>query len=114
MRTSRADVSRCPALPLPTWQLLEEVSASAPELRGVPPPCTIHRLLEFVPRADSAAAAAADAGAAGGAAGAADAAALSWEGRFARNEQARPRGPHSDCLICACARACLTFSAESP
>jgi hypothetical protein len=31
-------------------QLMADMSASAPELASVPPPSTIHRLLEFVPR----------------------------------------------------------------
>jgi hypothetical protein len=64
----------------PSAQLMAEGCVASPELSAVPPPSTIHRLLEFIPRSDE-----------GGASSAVerDASALSWEGRFARNAEAR-------------------------
>jgi hypothetical protein len=63
-----------------------EGCVASPELAAVPPPSTIHRLLEFIPRSDESA---------GASAVERDASALSWEGRFARNAEARESSPES-------------------
>ncbi len=60
---------------------MAEGCVASPELAAVPPPSTIHRLLEFIPRSDE--------GGGGGSAVERDASSLSWEGRFARNAEAR-------------------------